>query len=126
MVFYHTKEMDIMKKLMSSKNRLLTGISFLLIVFSFLVSCTKNSDMPGLNEVFIHNGAFDPVTITVSENTIVTWTNKDDIAHTVTGTDFDSGPISTNGIWTHKFTTADSYPYHCTFHPNMTAKVTVN
>jgi plastocyanin len=125
-MFNQSKLLNNMKKIIRSKNRLLTDIALLLIVSGFLVSCTKKSDIPGLNEVFIYDGSFDPVTLTVSANTTVTWTNKGGMAHTVTGTGFDSGSISPNGTWSHLFTTVGPYPYYCTFHANMTANVNVN
>jgi len=83
--------------------------------------------MPGLNEVFIQSMAFSPGTITVTANTIVTWTNKDGVTHTVTSNTglFDSGTIGANKTYSHMFATAGSYPYHCTVHPSMTATVTV-
>lgn len=40
--------------------------------------------MPAADEVFIQGMAFIPKTITVSVNSNVTWTNKDDFTHTVT------------------------------------------
>jgi plastocyanin len=82
----------------------------------------------GLNEVLIQGFAFVPATITIPANTTVTWTNKDAAAHTVTSNtgDFDSGSMATNDTYSHLFTTPGSYPYHCTFHPDMTATVVVN
>ena len=117
-----------MNKSVVSKRRSLAGIAFLFAILSILNSCKKNSDLPGPNEVFIQGGAFDPGTITVAANTTITWTNKDGVAHTVTSNTglFESGTISINRIWSHKFETAGSYPYHCTIHPSMTATVIVN
>jgi plastocyanin len=83
-----------------------------------------------LNEVFIQGMAFNPATITVSVGTTITWTNKDPNTHTVTSTiapsAFDSGAISSNGIWTKTFTAPGTYNYACTIHPTMTARVIVN
>jgi plastocyanin len=104
--------------------------TLLFLLISALSGCKKSSDnspAQGANEVWIQNMAFSPATITVSVNTTVKWTNKDAIAHTVTSTTglFDSGSISSNGTYSHQFTTAGTYPYLCTIHPNMTAKVIV-
>jgi plastocyanin len=82
----------------------------------------------GANEVLIQNMAFDPVSITVTANTTVTWTNKDGVAHTVTSDTnlFDSGTIGANGTYSHTFSTTGTYTYHCTIHPYMVGAVIVN
>ena len=107
----------------------LFGITlFLLPVFILTNSCKKASDIPGANEVFIQGNSFDPGTITVQANTTITWTNKDGVAHTVTSNTglFNSGTINADGTYSYLFSTAGTYPYHCTFHPSMTATVVVN
>jgi plastocyanin len=85
-------------------------------------------DSPGVNEVWIQNFGFNPVTITVAAGTTITWTNKDNVAHTVTSTTgiFDSGSFGTNGTYVHTFSTAGNFPYYCTIHPYMTGTVIVN
>ena len=117
-----------MKKLVSSTIKLLTGIAFLLVVFSISNSCTKKSDSPGLNEVLIQDMAFNPGTITIDVNTTITWNNKDGIAHTVTSNTgvFDSGTINANGTYSRLFSTTGTFPYHCSLHPSMIATVIVN
>ena len=116
-----------MKKLSSARSRFLMIVAVLLVIVSTLNSCTKNSDMPGANEVFIQGNAFSPGTITVTANTTVTWTNKDGVAHTVTSNTgiFDSGTINANGTYSHLFSTAGSYPYFCSVHPSMKGTVVV-
>jgi plastocyanin len=91
-------------------------------------SCKKTTDVPGVNEVFIQGMAFTPATITVAAGTTITWTNKDGLAHTVTSNTglFDSQSMSSDGVYTHLFSTVGTFPYHCTFHPTMTATVKVN
>jgi plastocyanin len=116
-----------MKTLIRSGIRIL-GSTILFAIFTASNSCSKSSDSPGINEVFIQNMAFDPVTISVPANTTITWTNKDGVAHTVTSNTglFDSGSMGANETYSHLFTTAGSYPYRCTFHSGMTGTVTVN
>jgi len=132
-----------MKKLIGSKVRLLLGICYLFTILIISSSCTKKTmtDMsnmgtgsggsggPGTNEVWIQNMAFSPITITVTAGTTISWTNKDGVAHTVTSNTglFDSGSISSgSGTYSHMFSTAGTFPYHCTVHPSMTATVIVN
>jgi plastocyanin len=119
-----------MKTRKNNSDRILKLFVAIFIVSSVFMGCSKSNDTPnpGTNEVFIVDFAFSPSTITVSANTTITWTNKDVAAHTVTSTTglFDSGSISTNGTYSHLFTTAGSFPYKCTIHPTMTATVIVN
>ena len=131
-----------MKALISSKNRITAGIALLFVVLSISNSCIKDdmSDMndnggenggskgPGTNEVFIQDMSFTPGTIAVAANTTIKWTNKDAVTHTVTSDSglFDSGSIASGGTWSHTFTSAGTYAYHCTPHPTMTASVVVN
>jgi plastocyanin len=117
-----------MRKLINPKSKLLLGIISIFILLTVSNSCTKKSDIPGLNEVFIQNMAFSPSTITVATGTTITWTNKDGVAHTVTSTTglFDSGTINANGTYSHMFGTVGSFPYKCTIHPSMTGTIIVN
>jgi plastocyanin len=82
------------------------------------------------NKVDIKDFAYSPATITVKVGDTVTWTNQDSTSHTVTTSDgpeqFDSGSIDQGKTFTHTFTKAGTYKYHCTFHPSMpTATVIV-
>lgn len=133
-----------MKTKVSSKGRLVTAVAFIFAIFLILNSCTKSMNNmygmgggggnggdkggPGINEVWIQGMAFNPSSITVSAGTIITWTNKDGISHTVTsdtGT-FDSGNIGINATYSQNFATKGTFIYHCSFHPSMVAKVIVN
>ena len=88
---------------------------------------SKGGSVPGANEVWIQNMAFDPSSITVTAGTTVTWTNKDAIGHTVTSDSglFDSGTIGLNGTYSYTFATVGAFKYHCKIHPGMIASVTV-
>ncbi len=80
-------------------------------------------------EVKIDNFSFGPSTLTVSVGTTVTWTNHDDIPHTVVSADdpkaFKSKVLDTDEKFSFKFDKAGTYPYFCSIHPKMTAKVVV-
>ncbi len=67
-------------------------------------------------DVDIHGGSYLPASLTVEGNTTVTWTNYDEVSHTVTSTGglFDSGPIEENETFNHTFTDTGTYPYGCT------------
>src|SRR2546428_9157498 len=78
--------------------------------------------------VTIQNFAFSPQTVNVAPGTTVVWTNKDSVDHTVTsdtGAWSDSGSLGTGRTFSHTFTKAGTFPYHCAIHPSMTAKVIV-
>jgi len=80
-------------------------------------------------EVKIDNFSFAPATLTVSAGTTVTWTNRDDIPHTVVSTDepkaFKSKVLDTDEKFTYTFTKAGAYSYFCSVHPKMTGTVVV-
>ena len=80
-------------------------------------------------EVKIDNFSFGPVALTVSLGSTVTWTNRDDIPHTVVSTDdpkvFKSKVLDTDEKFSFTFTKAGTYAYFCSIHPKMTGKVIV-
>jgi plastocyanin len=75
---------------------------------------------------------FQPKAITVSAGTIVTWTNRDAIEHSVTsGTpdaptdDFDSGLFAQGKGFSVTFDQPGQYALFCTRHRSMRGTVTV-
>jgi plastocyanin len=77
--------------------------------------------------VKIDNFTFNAATITVKVGTTVTWTNGDDIPHTVVAKDksFKSKVLDTGDKFTFTFTKAGQYDYFCSLHPQMTGRVIV-
>lgn len=71
--------------------------------------------------------SFVPAKLEVAVGAQITWTNTDEVPHSVTALDgrFDSGPIlpGKSFQWTAKET--GTLDYHCIFHPSMTAALTV-
>jgi len=79
--------------------------------------------------VNIDNFSFMPKTLTVPAGTTVTWTNHDDVPHTVTSTDsrFASSPaLDTDDHFSYRFTTPGTYAYYCSLHPQMTGWIIVH
>jgi plastocyanin len=78
-------------------------------------------------EVKIDNFSFGPAAITVPAGTTVTWTNRDDIPHTVVSDDkvFKSKVLDTDEKFSYTFSKPGTYPYFCSVHPKMTGKVVV-
>ena len=89
----------------------------------------QSSQTNSSSSVAIENFAFAPSSITVSEGTTITWTNNDNVDHTVTSTSgpesFDSGNMGQGETFRHTFTQAGTYDYICSIHPFMRAQVIV-
>jgi len=90
---------------------------------------TTQAAVPAGNvvEVKIDNFSFSPQTLTIKPGTTVIWTNRDDIPHTVVSDDkvFKSKVLDTDEKFTYTFDKAGNFPYFCSVHPKMTAKVIV-
>ncbi len=80
---------------------------------------TVHADMQSL--------AFRPASLEIARGTTVVWTNRDQVAHTVTAADgsWTSPSIGPNQSWARTFTDAGTYDIVCTPHPFMRARVTV-
>ena len=72
-------------------------------------------------EIKIDNFSFGPAALTAPVGTTVTWTNRDDIPHTVVSTDdpkaFKSKVLDTDEKFSFTFSKAGTYPYFCSIHP---------
>jgi plastocyanin len=81
----------------------------------------------GKAEVKIDNFSFSPAALTVKAGTQITWTNGDDIPHTVVSGDqaFKSKVLGTGEKFTFTAAKPGTYSYSCSIHPNMTGKVIV-
>jgi plastocyanin len=81
----------------------------------------------GKAEVKIDNFSFSPAALKVKAGTQITWTNSDDIPHTVVGDGhtFKSKVLGTGEKFTFTAGKPGTYSYSCSIHPNMTGKVVV-
>jgi len=81
----------------------------------------------GKAEVKIDNFSFSPTPLTVKAGTQITWTNGDDIPHTVVsdGHTFKSKVLGTGETFTFTVGKPGTYSYSCSIHPSMTGKVVV-
>lgn len=77
--------------------------------------------------ITIDNFTFGPANLTVPAGTTVTWTNRDDIPHSIVASDkaFRSTALDTNDSYSFTFRTASTFAYFCGLHPHMTGKVIV-
>jgi plastocyanin len=108
-----------------------TSVAFLLLLGTLIEFGGKNASAESTSNaagtVKIDNFSFTPPTVTVPAGTSVTWTNSDDIPHTVVSDDknFKSKVLDTDEKFTYTFTKAGTYPYFCSIHPKMTGKIVV-
>lgn len=117
---------------MTKINIRIAGMAAPVIIAILLIAgstrMTANAQPSAANaEVKIDNFSFGPQTVTVPVGTTVTWTNRDDIPHTVVSTDgvFKSKVRDTDEKFSYTFAKAGTYPYYCTIHPKMTGQIVV-
>ncbi len=77
--------------------------------------------------VTIQDFSFQPADVTAKVGEDITWTNKDNVTHTVTLDDnsVDSGNLANGATFIHPFTAAGTFPYHCNIHPSIKGTITV-
>jgi plastocyanin len=90
------------------------------------LAATPDANTSGA-EIKIDNFTFTPQIVTVKVGTKITWTNSDDIPHTVVSSDssFRSKTLDTDEKFSFTPTKPGSYSYFCSIHPKMTATVVV-
>ena len=93
-------------------------------------SANENDAQASAPEVVIENFTFMPGELEVAGGTTVTWTNKDENAHTVKdegGADFqESEELEQGETFTFTFATPGTYTYICGIHPYMKGTVVVS
>lgn len=112
----------------------LTIATVLLATFG-LLNCSQvrpaanqESNATDKYQVKIDNFSFMPATLTVPVSVKVTWTNKDDVPHTVVSTKnaFTHSPaLDTDDSFSYIFTKSGTYEYYCSVHPKMLGKIVV-
>jgi Icc protein len=82
----------------------------------------------GASKVSIDNFTFTPSTLSVAKGTHVSWTNHDDIPHTVAEDNgrFKSKPLDTGDSFEHVFLESGTFSYYCTLHAHMRGKIVVH
>ncbi len=117
---------------MMRKSVCILGLLATVMVATLLLSAgspgsTANTAEPASAEVKVDNFSFGPATLTVAVGTTVTWTNRDDIPHTIVSTEkvFKSKVLDTDEKFSFTFSKAGTYPYFCSIHPKMTGSVVV-
>lgn len=86
---------------------------------------TPPADQPA-NQPFVDNYTFVPGTITIRAGTRVTWTNRDQVKHTISATNASfSALLSQGASLSATFNTVGTITYFCAIHPTMRGTVVV-
>src|SRR3954470_23128696 len=98
------------------------GLVALVVVFPLLAACaSEGAASPAKAAVTVRTFQFRSTPLRVAPGTTVTWTNKDQILHTVSaGTRQQPAPEAFDGqldgagaTFSHTFATAGTFAYHC-------------
>lgn len=101
------------------------GVRFA-IVAAFMINLSGTPALGQTLTVMIDNFTFTPAKLAVKVGDTVTWTNHDDIPHTVVSAGkFRSKTLDTDDRFSFTFTEAGDYQYFCSIHPHMTGMVKV-
>ncbi len=106
---------------------LLFAIFLVVGLAKFARFSVRAKSAPSKAAVDIDNFSFTPTEIKVKAGTSITWTNRDDIPHTVVSSDleFKSRALDTDDKFTTTLTKAGTYSYFCSIHPKMQGKIIV-
>ena len=110
-------------KILTLQAAMLAASAFLM---STVASMTKAAPVPQA-AVRIENFTFRDPSVTVKAGTTVTWTNADDIPHTVVAKDgaFKSKVLDSGDRFSFTFAKPGQFGYFCSLHPHMTGTIVV-
>ncbi len=97
------------------------------LLLSTVSVTTKAAPAPAAASVQIGNFTFKAQVLTVKTGTTVTWTNADDIPHTVTSNTgaFKSKVLDSGDKFSFTFAKPGQFGYFCSLHPHMTGTIIV-
>jgi plastocyanin len=98
-----------------------------ILLMSVAADMAKAVPAPAAAAVTIGNFTFKAPVVTVKPGTMVTWTNGDDIPHTVTSNDgvFKSKVLDSGDHFSFTFAKTGQFRYFCSLHPHMTGTIVV-
>jgi|SRR5579862_6989898 len=96
-------------------------------VYGTSIHATQSKPPAKTVAIDIDNFKFGIVSLEAAIGTTVTWTNRDDVPHTVVSTTklFKSPPLDTGEAFSYTFKEAGTFEYYCSLHPRMTGKIVV-
>ena len=97
------------------------------LLLSTVSAMTRAAPAPAAASVQIDNFTFKAPVTTVKVGTTITWTNADDIPHTVVSKDgvFKSKVLDTGDHFSFTFAKPGQFGYFCSLHPHMTGTIVV-
>jgi len=98
-----------------------------ILMMSVVADMARAASPPPPAAVSIDNFTFKAAVVTVKPGTTVTWTNGDDIPHTVVSKDgvFRSKVLDSGDRFSFTFAKAGQFGYFCSLHPHMTGTIIV-
>jgi plastocyanin len=102
--------------------------AFAILIGLLLSAGVTAARKPATIRIAIEEMKFSPADATAKPGDTILWTNKDVVAHTVTSQTgaFDSRLIPPGGTWKHVVKTkTGAFGYKCSYHPTMTATLTI-
>jgi len=110
-------------KILTFQAAVLAGCAVMMGVAADIAHATP----PTATAVQIANFTFKAQVVTVKTGTTVTWTNADDIPHTVTSNTglFKSRVLDSGDKFSFTFAKPGQFGYFCSLHPHMTGTIVV-
>jgi len=108
-------------------HRISAAVIGLLLLFAAAGSHSVAAADSSTVAVQIDNFSFTPQEVKVKAGVTITWTNRDDIPHTVVSNDeaFKSKALDTDDKFTTTLTRPGTYSYFCSIHPKMQGRIIV-
>lgn len=117
---------------MSTERRLIHATAIIVAVFTLTamygtIARAGQGSPSAKVAIDIDNFKFGVVSLEVAPGTTVTWTNRDDVPHTVASTTkvFKSPPLDTGDAFSYTFREAGTFAYYCSMHPRMAGTIVV-
>jgi plastocyanin len=97
------------------------------LMMATVTDVARAAPPPPAAAVQIANFTFKNPVVTVKPGTTVTWTNADDIPHTVVSKDglFKSKVLDSGDRFSFTFAKPGQFGYFCSIHPHMTGTIIV-
>lgn len=91
-----------------------------ILLLCLCIGSACGQEQTGVN-IELRNSSYYPPTMTVAPGTTVTWTNYDNVSHSVTSMTglFDSGALETGESFTYTFTGQGTYAYGCRINQSL-------
>jgi plastocyanin len=106
---------------------MLFAVGLATLAFPVAMAISAPAPVPAPVRIKISNFTFGPKAVTVKVGQTITWTNDDDIPHTVVATDksFRSKVLDTGESFSVIVTKPGAIGYFCSLHPMMTGRIVV-